>query len=245
MAAAADSPTAAATDLAEFLVDRRHAVPRRPRRRRRAGAASLDGERPLADLVAAHPALGPDAVALLEPGASVRRRTTRGGAGPAPVADQLERFRPRLAGRPRPASTRRPERHGPSPRDPGPLRRGRPAAGGLQRPLPRLRRRRHGPLDARASTPTSSSSAGTSCSSGPSSTGTARPGWATCWRSTRASPAGARPRSTSRHRRPRRGAARASDVLVTYVGVEPGTEPPDRRRPSRVRRHLGEPPTIR
>jgi hypothetical protein len=47
--------------------------------------------------VAAHPALGAAALPLLEPGASVRRRTTRGGAGPVAVAEQLERYRARLA----------------------------------------------------------------------------------------------------------------------------------------------------
>jgi argininosuccinate lyase len=51
---------------------------------------------PLAELVAANPALGDEAVALLEPGTGVNRRTTRGGAGPAAVAAQLERFRARL-----------------------------------------------------------------------------------------------------------------------------------------------------
>jgi argininosuccinate lyase len=60
--------------------------------------ASLDpGARPLAELVADHEALGPAAVALLEPGAAVGRRTTPGGAGPVPVAAQLERFDARLA----------------------------------------------------------------------------------------------------------------------------------------------------
>ena len=97
MAAAADSPTSAATDLAEHLVAggtpfrEAHAI---------VGALvreALDEGRDLAELVAAHPALGPDAVALLGPGVAARRRTTRGGAGPAPVADQLERFRARLA----------------------------------------------------------------------------------------------------------------------------------------------------
>jgi argininosuccinate lyase len=51
---------------------------------------------PLAELVDAHPALGADAVALLEPGVAVRRRTTPGGAGPRPVTDQLRRFRDQL-----------------------------------------------------------------------------------------------------------------------------------------------------
>jgi argininosuccinate lyase len=51
---------------------------------------------PLAELVDAHPALGAEAVALLEPGVAVRRRTTPGGAGPRAVADQLRRFRDHL-----------------------------------------------------------------------------------------------------------------------------------------------------
>ena len=51
----------------------------------------------LRDLVAAHPALGADAAALVAPGVSVRRRITPGGAGPVPVATQIERFRARLA----------------------------------------------------------------------------------------------------------------------------------------------------
>jgi argininosuccinate lyase len=97
MQEAADAPTAAATDLAEWLVERgmafrdAHAV---------VGAVvrdSIERRLPLAELVAAHPDLGDDAVALLEPGVGVRRRTTRGGAGPDPVAVQLERFKARLA----------------------------------------------------------------------------------------------------------------------------------------------------
>lgn len=49
----------------------------------------------MAELVAAHPKLGDDGVALLAPGVSVTRRTTRGGAGPDAVRAQLERFRVR------------------------------------------------------------------------------------------------------------------------------------------------------
>ncbi len=49
-------------------------------------------------LVAAAPQLGAEAAALVAPGVSVRRRTTPGGAGPLPVAVQLERFRDVLAG---------------------------------------------------------------------------------------------------------------------------------------------------
>jgi len=96
MAEAADSPYAAATDLAEFLVAEgmpfrdAHAV---------VGAlvrAALAGEGALADLVAADDRLGPDAAALLAPGVSVSRRTTPGGAGPEPVAVQKARFAERL-----------------------------------------------------------------------------------------------------------------------------------------------------
>jgi argininosuccinate lyase len=92
MQAAADSPTMAAVDLAEWMVGRG-----RPFREAHniVGAlvrASLERHVPLAELVEAHPGLGLEAVALLEPGATVARRTTPGGAGPGPVAEQLKRF---------------------------------------------------------------------------------------------------------------------------------------------------------
>jgi len=97
MADAADSPYAAAIDLAEYLVAAgtpfrdAHAV---------VGAlvrAALAGEGSLVDLVSADERLGPEAAALLAPGAPVRRRTTPGGAGPGPVAVQRCRFVNRLA----------------------------------------------------------------------------------------------------------------------------------------------------
>src|SRR5690606_37408762 len=97
MQSAADSPYAAATDLAEWLVEQgvafrdAHAVVGGVVR------ASLESGTPLADLVAADPQLGPEAAALLAPGVSVTRRTTAGGAGPGPVAAQLAAFRARLA----------------------------------------------------------------------------------------------------------------------------------------------------
>jgi argininosuccinate lyase len=97
MAAAADSPYAAAIDLAEYLV-----VAGTPFRDAHAvvGAlvrAALAGEGSLVDLVSADERLGPEAAALLAPGAPVRRRTTPGGAGPGPVAVQRGRFVNRLA----------------------------------------------------------------------------------------------------------------------------------------------------
>jgi len=52
---------------------------------------------PLDELIMTEPKLGPDALAALEPGASVRRRTSPGGGGTASVAAQLEAARARLA----------------------------------------------------------------------------------------------------------------------------------------------------
>jgi argininosuccinate lyase len=92
MARAADEPTLAATDLAEWLVQR--GMPFRTAHEL-VGAVvrdSLQRRVPLVELVAAHPALGSEATALLEPGVPVSRRTSPGGAGPAAVAVQLERF---------------------------------------------------------------------------------------------------------------------------------------------------------
>jgi argininosuccinate lyase len=96
MREAADSPYAAAVDLSEWLVERgmpfrqAHGV---------VGALVRDAmERhvPLAELVESHPSLGAEAVELLAPGVAVTRRTTPGGAGPGPVAEQLQRFVERL-----------------------------------------------------------------------------------------------------------------------------------------------------
>ncbi len=92
MQAAADSETGSATDLAEWLVLRgvpfrdAHAIVGTLVRE------ALGGQVSFRDLVTAHPQLGADAAALIAPGVSVKRRTTRGGAGPGPVADQIARF---------------------------------------------------------------------------------------------------------------------------------------------------------
>jgi argininosuccinate lyase len=97
MQAAADAESTAATDLAEWLVQGgtpfrdAHAIVGALVRRALAGEASL------AELVAADEHLGPDASALVAPGVAVTRRTTPGGAGPIPVAVQLERFTAVLA----------------------------------------------------------------------------------------------------------------------------------------------------
>jgi len=92
MQAAADSESSAATDLAEWLVQRGT-----PFREAHAIVGSLvrtalDGAQSLAELVREHDALGPDAAALVAPGVSVRRRSTPGGAGPGPVAVQRARL---------------------------------------------------------------------------------------------------------------------------------------------------------
>jgi argininosuccinate lyase len=89
---AANGPAVAAVDLAEWLVEQ--GMPFRQAHSVVGGLVhdSLERHVPLGELVEAHPALGAEAMALLEPGVAVTRRTTPGGAGPAAVAAQLERF---------------------------------------------------------------------------------------------------------------------------------------------------------
>ena len=96
MATAADDQTALATDLAEILVEgglpfrEAHGV---------VGAlvrASLAGEGTLAELAAASPSFDPSVAELFEPGASVVRRSSPGGAGLKPVAAQLQRLAARI-----------------------------------------------------------------------------------------------------------------------------------------------------
>jgi argininosuccinate lyase len=96
MRSAADSQEAAAVDLVEWLVAR--GTPFRQAHGIVASIVrdSLERHVPLAELVEGHPDLGGEAVALLEPGVAVTRRTTPGGAGPKPVADQLRNLRRRL-----------------------------------------------------------------------------------------------------------------------------------------------------
>jgi argininosuccinate lyase len=97
MQAAADSPAAAATDLAEYLVSRGV-----PFREAHAVVGALvreslaEGGRPLADLVEDHGDLGIEALQLLEQGVAVQRRRTRGGAGPEAFGPQLTRFLARI-----------------------------------------------------------------------------------------------------------------------------------------------------
>ncbi len=92
MQSAADGPAAAAIDLAEMLVEQ--GMPFRQAHALIGGVVrdSLERHVPMAELVAAHHELGEAAVELLEPGVAVTRRRTPGGAGPGPVAEQMERF---------------------------------------------------------------------------------------------------------------------------------------------------------
>jgi len=96
MRAAADAPALSATDLAEHLV--RAGVPFRDAHSTVGRLVREAGERgaPLAELVASEPSLGPDALAVFAAGEGTRRRTTPGGAGPGPVAEQLTAARARL-----------------------------------------------------------------------------------------------------------------------------------------------------
>lgn len=97
MAEQANSPYAAATDLAEYLVSKgmafraAHAIVGEHVRNALAGVGSLN------DLVRSDERLGEEAAAILEPGVSVTRRTTHGGGSPQAVNAQLERFRAAIA----------------------------------------------------------------------------------------------------------------------------------------------------
>ncbi|MDA8195735.1 MAG: argininosuccinate lyase [Actinomycetota bacterium] len=93
MKKSADSPYLCAIDLAEFLV-RQH-VPFRKAHAVVGGLVrdSLERHVPLEELVAAHPLLGEEAAKLLEPGASVQHRISRGGAGVAAVEEQRVIYR--------------------------------------------------------------------------------------------------------------------------------------------------------
>ncbi|PZS17584.1 MAG: argininosuccinate lyase [Acidimicrobiales bacterium] len=96
MRQAADGQGAAAVDLAEWLVGEGMAFRDAHTIVSSLVRDSIERHVPLAELVEAHPALGGEAVRLLEAGVAVTRRTTPGGAGPGPVAEQLVRYRRRL-----------------------------------------------------------------------------------------------------------------------------------------------------
>ncbi len=93
MQSSADSPYAAATDLADFLVER--GVAFREAHATVAGLVrqSLAEGSELADLVTGHSELGPQAAELLQPGGGRNRRNSHGGGGEAAVAAQIEKLR--------------------------------------------------------------------------------------------------------------------------------------------------------
>jgi len=97
MQAAVDDSTAVATDLAEQLVS--EGVPFREAHERVGMMVRQADERgvPLAELVMTDPDLGPDVLAVLEPGASIVRRATPGGAGPAAIDSQIAAAQRRLS----------------------------------------------------------------------------------------------------------------------------------------------------
>jgi argininosuccinate lyase len=96
MQAAADAANSAATDLAELLVQQ--GVPFREAHQAVGALVRQADERGIAleELVMTDPRFGTEALAVLEPGEAVRRRTTPGGAGPDPVRHQLAAARARL-----------------------------------------------------------------------------------------------------------------------------------------------------
>jgi argininosuccinate lyase len=96
MREAADVAASSATDLAEHLV--RAGMPFREAHAVVGSLVRQSVERhiPLEELVEAEPHLGAEALAFFQPGSAVRRRTTPGGAGPEPVAAQLDAARDRM-----------------------------------------------------------------------------------------------------------------------------------------------------
>ena len=95
MKASADSPYMAATDLADFLVEK--GVPFRAAHSTVAGLVreSLDSGDDLVDLVQNHEELGSEAAELVRPGVP-SRRNSHGGGGPGAVLVQLEVLRERV-----------------------------------------------------------------------------------------------------------------------------------------------------
>jgi len=90
MAASADNPLATSTDLAEILVGdgipfrKAHAIVGEIVRE------TLATDQPMIEIVKASEHFDDSALELFEPGASVKRRTSHGSAGPEAVAKQLE-----------------------------------------------------------------------------------------------------------------------------------------------------------
>ena len=97
MAEAADAQLLGAVDLADWLVAK--GMPFRAAHAEvgELVRASVEEGRPLAELVSGSATFGPEAAALLGPGASIARRTTPGGANAASVIGQRDALAARLA----------------------------------------------------------------------------------------------------------------------------------------------------
>jgi len=96
MAAVADSPYAAATDLAEWLVERGLAFRQAHEVVGDLVRRAVAGESTFVELVTAHNKLGPEAAKLLDPKTSANRRNTHGGGSTKAVKRQLQRFEAQL-----------------------------------------------------------------------------------------------------------------------------------------------------
>jgi argininosuccinate lyase len=97
MRAAADSPDAVATDVAEWLVARGMPFRQAHAKVGELVSRSIATGTPLVDLVRSDSALGPDAAALFAPGVAVARRSSHGAAGPAVAAAQRDELRRTVA----------------------------------------------------------------------------------------------------------------------------------------------------
>ena len=93
MRAAADSPDAVATDVAEWLVARGMPFRQAHAKVGELVSRSIATGTPLVDLVRSDSALGHDAAALFAPGVAVLRRSSHGAAGPAAAAAQRDELR--------------------------------------------------------------------------------------------------------------------------------------------------------
>ena len=93
MRAAADSPDAVATDVAEWLVARGTPFRQAHAKVGELVSRSIATGEPLAELVRADAELGPDVAALFAPGVAVARRSSHGAAGPVAAAAQRDELR--------------------------------------------------------------------------------------------------------------------------------------------------------
>jgi len=97
MRAAADSPDAVATDVAEWLVARGMPFRQAHAKVGELVSRSIATGTSLVDLVRSDSALGPDAAALFAPGVAVARRSSHGAAGPHAAAAQRDELRRTVA----------------------------------------------------------------------------------------------------------------------------------------------------